>query len=478
MSQLTLEGFVPTPTHLVDHMIQKTLKDISLGPHNKVLVPGCGEGAFIDGLLKAFREPAKRPCITGIELNRSRFSVSCKKYAGMATIIEADFLRSELTGFDLIIGNPPYVQIKHIAEADRSYFKQKFVSAVGRFDLYFLFFEHSLKKLSPGGHLAFVTPSKYLSVHSAKGLRQTMANYQVSSIEILSGDTFPGVLAYPCVTLIQNYPPSLVQFTSVRRACGTELSLQLDGMSLNWQTVLEDPIQCKEECVELHTICSHIGIGPATGCDRLFVQPFSTFPSSVHDFLYPTISGAQLVPGQTTVTPHDDMLIPYIRSSSKLAVESSDTITTALLDIDSVTTNKRIQAAKAKAKHARGGRSEPCWFRFKDSINFGRLLCPKILVKDITDKPEFYIDEQGIIIPRHTVYYIIPDADYRLKELCAFLRSEFACAWLKANSQKASGGCIRIQASILKRMPVPLTWVANIKGCIAKADASFVHKCE
>ena len=467
MTQLTLEGFIPTPSHLVDRIIDKALKGTTLGPQNKVLVPGCGEGSFIEGLLRVFPEPTARPIITGIELNPSRFSVSCKKYSGIATIVEADFLRSELTGFDLIIGNPPYVQIKHIAETDRNYFKQTFSSAVGRFDLYFLFFEHSLKKLTSGGRLAFVTPSKYLSVHSAKGLRQTIAKYQVLSIEILPRDIFPGVLAYPCITCIQNSAPSLDSVTSVRRACGAERTLQLDGKDMNWQPVLEDSIHSEEECVELHTLCTHIGIGPATGCDSLFVRTSSTsFPSSMSEFLYKTISGAQLVPGQATFQPQDLMLIPYIRSTSNLAAGHSDEITKALLNIDPVTTNKRIQAVKAKKKHTRGGRSDHCWFRFKDSINLDRLLSPKILVKDITEKPEFWVDSIGDIIPRHTVYYIILDSDYSLEELFAFLQSDFACAWLKANSQKASGGCIRVQASVLKRMPVPLSWVGRIKGTL------------
>ena len=49
MAQST-EGFVPTP-ELVDHIISLALEGVSLGPENKVLVPGCGEGSFIEGLL-------------------------------------------------------------------------------------------------------------------------------------------------------------------------------------------------------------------------------------------------------------------------------------------------------------------------------------------------------------------------------------------------------------------------------------------
>ena len=109
-----------------------------------------------------------RPTITGVELNPARAAECRRKYSGVAEIVETDFLRSGITGYDLIVGNPPYVAIHNISTFDRDFFKQNFTSAVERFDLYFLFFEHSLRKLTPNGRLAFVTPSKYLSVASAK----------------------------------------------------------------------------------------------------------------------------------------------------------------------------------------------------------------------------------------------------------------------------------------------------------------------
>ena len=45
--------------------------------------------------------------------------------------------------FDYIIGNPPYVPIEGLDEAEKGRYKAAFLTAQGRFDLYLLFFRTS-----------------------------------------------------------------------------------------------------------------------------------------------------------------------------------------------------------------------------------------------------------------------------------------------------------------------------------------------
>jgi len=37
------------------------------------------------------------------------------------------------------------------------------------------------------------------------------------------------------------------------------------------------------------------------------------------------------------------------------------------------------------------------------------ILQPKLLCQDIAEAPQFWIDEEGDVIPKHTVYYLIPE---------------------------------------------------------------------
>jgi adenine-specific DNA-methyltransferase len=88
-------------------------------------------------------------------------------------------------------------------------------------------------------------------------------------------------------------------------------------------------------------------------------------------------------------------------------------------------------------------------------------LRPKILCKDIGSRPWFVVDEEGTIVPRHSVYYLVPAEESQLHELCAYLNSEPVAEFLVANCQRAANGFLRLQSHVLKQVPLPEEFVAS-----------------
>ncbi len=79
-------------------------------------------------------------------------------------------------GFDVVIGNPPYVQVTEFQEY---YNKNYNTSDCG--DLYVLFIEKSLKLLKENGMFSFITPSLYI-----KGVRyETLRQYLLTNFDII-----------------------------------------------------------------------------------------------------------------------------------------------------------------------------------------------------------------------------------------------------------------------------------------------------
>lgn len=74
-------------------------------------------------------------------------------------------------GFDLVIGNPPYIKVQSIPKNQANYFKSKYISANGKYDIYVIFTELSLKLISKNGTLSFIIPHRFLIAEYGKDLR-------------------------------------------------------------------------------------------------------------------------------------------------------------------------------------------------------------------------------------------------------------------------------------------------------------------
>ena len=79
-------------------------------------------------------------------------------------------------GFDLVIGNPPYLRVQGIDKKSSEQYKKTFTSATGSYDLYVLFTEKALGLLSENGILNYIMPHKWINASFGKGLRTISKN--------------------------------------------------------------------------------------------------------------------------------------------------------------------------------------------------------------------------------------------------------------------------------------------------------------
>lgn len=116
----------------------------------------------------------------------------------------------EKGGFDVVIGNPPYVNAielkKSYSDEEYNYLKKNYSTAKGTVDLYVYFFEKGLNLLKPNGVLAYITPNRYLSASYGTTLRQhIISNYSFYQlIDYSDKKVFEDASTYPVITMIQN----------------------------------------------------------------------------------------------------------------------------------------------------------------------------------------------------------------------------------------------------------------------------------
>ena len=116
----------------------------------------------------------------------------------------------ERGGFDVVIGNPPYVNAielkKSYSTEEYNYLKNNYTTAKGTVDLYIYFFEKGLAMLKSNGVLAYITPNRFLSASYGTALRQLIINnysfYQL--IDYSDKKVFEDASTYPVITMLQN----------------------------------------------------------------------------------------------------------------------------------------------------------------------------------------------------------------------------------------------------------------------------------
>lgn len=78
-------------------------------------------------------------------------------------------------GFDVVVGNPPYVRAELITSI-KGHLKERFTAYHGSADLYVYFYELGVRLLRPGGRLSYIVTNKWLRSSYAKPLREFFAH--------------------------------------------------------------------------------------------------------------------------------------------------------------------------------------------------------------------------------------------------------------------------------------------------------------
>ena len=108
-------------------------------------------------------------------------------------------------GFDVAIGNPPYVRIQTLPRDEANYYREFYQSAFGSFDIYILFLEQAIKLLKPGGRLGFITSGKFLKADYGKRIQQLL--HQICTVESImdlsAQQVFAEATTYPVIIVLK-----------------------------------------------------------------------------------------------------------------------------------------------------------------------------------------------------------------------------------------------------------------------------------
>lgn len=109
----------------------------------------------------------------------------------------------DFMGFDVVIGNPPYIRQEEIRD-QKPYLQANYETYAGTADLYVFFVEKGIKLLKQTGFFCYILPNKWMKGGYGKGLRNYAGKQKtIQMVDFGDLPVFEEATTYPSVWLMQ-----------------------------------------------------------------------------------------------------------------------------------------------------------------------------------------------------------------------------------------------------------------------------------
>ena len=452
------DGIHYTPNLLADFVAKQIVDTWICQPHSspmRLLDPAVGDGQLLLSLLNTLSErdlpkievfgfdtsfeailtasdrvkdsfsevPVTLTCTDFLEFVASNYPLN-----GQYSLFNASV--SEL--FDIVIANPPYVRTQVMGK-DKAQSLAKQFGLSGRVDLYYAFLEGIAQVLRPGGVAGIIVSNRFLTTKSGITVRKSIADkfdilhiWDLGDTRLFEAAVLPAVLllrrkngmqshVYPEFTSIyktSDTPPEFVAknvFTALNKSGVVQIendgTYKVQRGQLNydqnpakvWRLTTKTSARWLET-VEAHTFCTFgdvgkIRVGVKTTADKVFIRsdwqdmsdddrPELLKPLTTHHIAQ-RFRAAKAKLKKEILYPHQ------MYNGVRIAADLSQYPKTARYFLTHrATLEKREYVVKS-------GRQ---WYEIWVPHNPEIWLQPKIIFRDITEQPTFWMDLAGSVV--------------------------------------------------------------------------------
>lgn len=468
--------------------------------HDLVCVePACGTGAFLVPIVErlvASVQSTERDIdgMTGAIVGRDllQANVDAAQANVRAALIEAgvaaesaarlasawikrdDFLLADLPeqSANVVVGNPPYIRLEAVPPARSAAYRRACSTMSGRADVYVGFYEKALRLLADDGMLGFICADRWMRNAYGASLRELIsARFAVQTIIDMHGvDAFEDAVdAYPAVTVLRRAKqesgpvvvhatpgfatddaPDVLDFVRTSKPHHTRDETNYSAARLaawftgraSWpsgrptQLDLLADLEGRFSSLEDAATGTKVGIGVATGADRVFIVDEPT-----------KIESERLL----RLALSRDLSDGRVRWSGSYLVNPWSA--SGLVDLDEWPQLREYLTSHRAVLSRRHVARSGVWHKTIDRVVDGLVDRPKLYVPDFGERLAPVLDGGGTY-PHHNLYWVVSD-DWDLRVLGGLLMSDIANFFVSSYSVRMRGGYLRFQAQYLRRIRVP-----------------------
>ncbi|WP_413287764.1 Eco57I restriction-modification methylase domain-containing protein [Bdellovibrio sp. HCB337] len=438
-----------TPTPLADFLTQRILLNYDLKNRSEVSIfdPAVGDGELLLSLAQELlRRGVMKVIVAGSDINGDALKLAEERLSELGVQVEIDLKQRDFTEtleapnlfsfgqdqtYDLIIANPPYVRTQALGSKHSSKLSRDF-SLDGRIDLYYVFLLGIKKFMHSETVAGFIVSNRFMTTKAGASVRSGLWNqYQLHEVwdlgdsKIFEASVLPAVLVFseknqkeqkaPIFTSMYTSSQTLEEsksaplFDALLEGSGVFIDEEGVGFEVKkghlkvpeklgdvWR-VSNSEIDDWFQTVKAHTQCffgdlGKIRVGVKTTADKIFIRTdwSSEELCPEAELLKPLITHHCANRYKQAEENPRKILYPHAFSEGQKTTVDLTQYPRALQYLE-----KYRSQLEARDYLIEAGRN---WFELWVAQEPALWQKPKMVFRDICDKPTFWLDESGAIV--------------------------------------------------------------------------------
>jgi type I restriction-modification system DNA methylase subunit len=391
---------------------------------------------------KAFNWQLQFPQIFGTSLQGTKQSAESKQ------------------GFDVVIGNPPYVRAELLTNY-LGYFEKNFNVYHSASDLFAYFYELGSKIINKKGLMGYIS-NTFDKTTAGKVLRDylTMRTNLKQYIDFTEVQIFEGATTYPIIIILQNYidDNSMFKYVKIPKSSQNRvididienkigvLQNSLDSSSWSFSSIEKSKILNKiSQFPNLRKVYGKCYYGVKTALNDAFIVN-NTWTYSEH--IKPILEGKEIK--KWNVQKAQQKLILFkSKWTNEVYPEKSteeDKLNALLRDFPEIFNHLLLYKERAIKRYDKGD----YWWELRNCAYYDLFDKPKIIFPNLQNSNKFCFDRQGTFVNAPAVFLPVNS-----ETLLCILNSKIVWEFLKSICVVRSGGYIEVKPQYFEQIPIP-----------------------
>ncbi|MFW6233530.1 MAG: Eco57I restriction-modification methylase domain-containing protein, partial [Nanoarchaeota archaeon] len=384
-------------------------------------------------------------------------------------------------GFDVVIGNPPYVRVQNLKHEDIDFLTKNYVTPIGKLDISILFFEKSLNLINKHGKVSFISSSQWVNTDYGKNLRKLLSKegFLSKMLDFGSLPVFEEADTYPSIFIMNKLKNKYLDYVKLfKENYDNIMTDKIKFKKIDFKNLTSDSWQFSGFNLINHLNKNNLNwnelnkygkayIGNITGYDKAFIVDKKIIQEKKleKELIIPYAFKGEEVIQYTHTIPNYFVIYPYKKENDNQLLISENELKSKYPNIFNYLLEFKDELKKRKDSRKFYANNEQ-WYKHVRPGSFDYIKPKKIHVKGISTKLESGLLRENTNFSGANCPAIILFENNFLLDVLGILNSKLVSFYLNNICPKKLGGYTRYNTTNLNKIPIIFCKDDNLKNIV------------